>query len=399
MPHQKILGFVVFFLLLFALISSLIALRIFGGNLHRHLAEAMQISPVLADRERSDLPSVTIVIPAFNEADNVRDCVNAVLNSSDSPQLEVWVVDDQSSDETLAIVQSITDPRVQVLAGKSRPADEGWVGKNWACAQVAPLVTGEFLLFIDADVRLKRGAIETAVAVAEREQADLLTFWMTIVCGDWSEWLAQPIIASLFAAGYSFAEVCDPDQEAAFAVGPFMLFRRSAYEQIGGHRSVAREVVEDVQLGRRIKQHGLKLWYGLGHDMADVRMYRSFSALWEGWTKNWYIGTNRNLRQILYIAFVTLLVFTVPWLGLTIAILHLFESVNGWDLSLLVVALIAIVLQYDLRRLTQKFSNIPPRYWWLSGIGGVLVSAIAIVSIIKTETGWGWTWRGRNLSN
>ncbi len=388
-----------FFLLLFALIGSLIALRIFVSNLHRHLAEAKQISPVLADRDQPDLPSVSVVIPAYNEAENIQDCVNAVLNSSDYERLEVWVVDDQSSDETLAIVQAIQDPRLKVLAGEPRPAGEGWVGKNWACAQVTPLTSGDFLLFIDADVQIKRGAIETAVAVAQREQADLLTFWMTIVCGGWGEWLAQPIIASLFAAGYSFAEVCDPNSERAFAVGPFMLFRRSAYEQIGGHRSVAREVVEDVQLGRRIKQHGLKLWYGLGHDMADVRMYRSIGALWEGWTKNWYIGSNRNLNAILYTAFVTLLIFTVPWLGLTIALVNIFGSFNGWDLSLVILALSAIVLQYDLRRLTQKFSNIPPDYWWLSGIGGVLVSAIAIASIIKTETGWGWTWRGRNLSN
>ncbi|MCY7320684.1 MAG: glycosyltransferase family 2 protein [Phormidesmis sp. CAN_BIN36] len=388
-----------FFLILFALIGSLIALRVFAGNLHRHLAEAKQISPVLADRDQPDLPSVSIVIPAYNEAENIRNCVNAVLNSSNSERLEVWVVDDQSSDQTLAIVQAIQDPRLKVLAGEPRPAGEGWVGKNWACAQVTPLATGEFLLFIDADVQIKRGAIETAVAVAQREQADLLTFWMTIVCGGWGEWLAQPIIASLFAAGYSFAEVCDPNSERVFAVGPFMLFRRSAYEQIGGHRSVAREVVEDVQLGRRIKQYGLTLWYGLGHDMADVRMYRSIGALWEGWTKNWYVGSNRNLKATLYTAFVTLLIFTVPWLGLTIALINLFRSFNGWDLSLLVLALIAIVLQYDLRRLTQKFSNIPPRYWWLSGLGGVLVSAIAIASIIKTETGWGWTWRGRNLSN
>ena len=118
-----------FFLLLFALISSVIALRTFIDNLHRHLAEAQQISPVLADQDRLDLPSVSVVIPAYNEAENIQDCVNSVLNSSESEQLEVWVVDDQSSDETLAIVQAIPDPRLKVLAGKSRPAGEGWVGK------------------------------------------------------------------------------------------------------------------------------------------------------------------------------------------------------------------------------------------------------------------------------
>jgi glycosyltransferase involved in cell wall biosynthesis len=342
-----------------------------------------------------------VIIPAYNEAANIRDCVNSVLKSSDLPpqKLEVWVVDDQSTDETLAIAQSISDPRLKVLAGQPRPLNETWMGKNWACAQVVSQTKGDFLLFLDADVRLKGRAIETAILTAETEQVDLLTFWMTIVCGCFAEWLAQPIITSLFSVGFDFEEVNDPQSEAAFAVGPFMLFRRQAYDQIGGHVAVANQIVEDVELGRRIKQNGLKIWYGLGHDLAEVRMYQSTAALWEGWTKNWYVGVDRNLRAILYIAFVTFLVFAVPWIGATIALAKILLLPFNWlDLMALFLALTAIALQYNLYCLSQKFSNISPRNWWLAGIGGLFVSAIAIASIIKTETGWGWTWRGRSLA-
>ena len=115
------------FLLLFALISSLIALRIFADNLRRHLAEARVIAPIFADRALPDLPSVSVIIPAYNEAENIQSCVDAVLNSSDSERLEVWVVDDQSTDETLAIVQAISDPRLNVLAGNPAPqVKRGW---------------------------------------------------------------------------------------------------------------------------------------------------------------------------------------------------------------------------------------------------------------------------------
>jgi glycosyltransferase involved in cell wall biosynthesis len=388
--------------LLFAAIASLIGMQIFSGRLRRSQSKAVQLRTLAPSTNH--LPTVSVIIPAYNEAANLQACVTAVLESSDLPaeMLEVWVVDDQSTDQTLAIAHSLqaslADSRLHILAGEPRPAHETWMGKNWACAQVVPQTKGDFLLFVDADVRLRRGAIETALYTAEKEQVDLLTFWMTIVCGCFAEWLAQPIITSLFSVGFDFEEVNDPQSETAFAVGPFMLFRRSAYEQIGGHGAVAGEIVEDVALGRRIKKNGLKIWYGLGHDLASVQMYRSTAALWEGWTKNWYVGVDRNLQTILYIAFVSFLVFSVPWLAGTIALAKILLLPFNWlDLSTLFLALAAIAWQYNLYCLSQKFSNISPRYWWLAGIGGIFVSAIAIVSIIKTETGWGWTWRGRSL--
>ncbi|KAM3092212.1 glycosyltransferase [Phormidesmis sp. 146-35] len=386
--------------LLFVIVGALIGIQIFSDKLRSAIPQARQLA-IISPLESDDLPTVSVIIPAYNEAVNIRDCVDSVLKSSDLPaeKLEVWVVDDQSTDETLTIAQSILDPRVKVLAGQPRPVNETWMGKNWACAQVTSHTKGDFLLFIDADVRLKRGAIETALLTAEQEQVDLLTFWMAIVCGCFAEWLAQPIITSLFAVGFDFEEVNDPKRETAFAVGPFMLFRRQAYDRIGGHAAVASQIVEDVELGRRIKQNGLKIWYGLGHDLADVRMYQSTAALWEGWTKNWYVGVDRNLRAILYIAFVTFLVFAVPWIGAAIALAKILLLPFNWvDLSTLFLALIAIALQYNLYCLSQKFSSISPRNWWLAGIGGLFVSAIAIVSVIKTETGWGWTWRGRRLT-
>lgn len=391
-------------ILLFVLAISLVGITIFSKNLREAEAKAIQLS-LIAVETPAELPVISVIIPAYNEAENIEACLTSVLRSSDltAEKLEVWVVDDQSIDETAAIVQtlqqSLNDPRLKLLAGQPRPTNEVWVGKNWACAQVIAHTKGDFLLFLDADVRLKPNAIATAVGFAETAQIDLLTIWMTIVCGCFAEWLAQPIIASLFATGFDFAAVNNPDSETAFAVGPFMLFRRSAYDQIGGHFSVASEVVEDVELGRRIKQHGLKLWYGLGHDLAEVRMYRSFAALWEGWTKNWYVGSRRNLRSTLYTALITFLIFTVPWIGLLITFAEITRSsFSGLDFAALCLSLTAIVMQYNLRCVSQKLSNIPPRYWWLSGLGGLLVSAIAIASIIKTETGWGWTWRGRNLA-
>lgn len=365
-----------------------------------------------APTEQIEGIAVSVIVPAYNEADNIQDCLASILDSTalSAEMMEVWVVDDQSTDETLAIAhtfqQQRQDPRLKVLAGQPKPEGERWVGKNWACAQAAEQASGEFLLFLDADVRLKPGAIETAVDTAQEEQIDLLSCGPAIICGCLAEWLVQPLIISTILVGFNFEAVNDPKTETAFAAGPFMFFRRAAYEKVGGHRAVASEVVEDVELSRRIKSSGLKLRYLLGSELAAVRMYRSWKALWEGWTKNLYAGSGRNLGAMLSFIALILLVCTVPWVVLLIALVKLLGmSLNVWeygacgfaDTAGVALSIITIGLQYDVRRRSATVSQISPRYWWLTGLGGVLVGAIALGSIIKTETGWGWSWRGRSL--
>jgi GT2 family glycosyltransferase len=108
-----------------------------------------------------------------------------------------------------------------------------------------------------------------------------------------------------------------------------MLFRRSAYEQVGGHWAVADQVVEDVELARRVKENGLKLRYVLGLDLAIVRMYSSWSALWEGWTKNLYPGSRRNLRAMINLALIMVVIYPLPWIALILALLSLNSLIIG----------------------------------------------------------------------
>ncbi|WP_199314038.1 glycosyltransferase family 2 protein [Leptolyngbya sp. FACHB-671] len=370
--------------------------------------EIVQNDPVQADLlaqpEQTGGTVVSVIVPAYNEVENIQDCLTSILDSTvlSAEALDVWVVDDQSTDETFAIAHSLQqqrqDPRLKVLAGQPKPEGEVWVGKNWACTQAAEQSKGKFLLFLDADVRLKSGAIETALYAAQQEEIDLLSCGPAIICGCLAEWLVQPLIISTILVGFNFQAVNAPETETAFAAGPFMFFRRSAYEKIGGHRAVAGEVVEDVELSRRVKSSGLKLRYLLGSELAAVRMYRSWNALWEGWTKNLYAGSGRNLGAMLSFIALILLVCTVPWAVLLVALVKfLWVGLSIREGLAIALSVITIGLQYDVRRRSATVSQIPPRYWWLTGVGGALVGAIALGSIIKTETGWGWTWRGRSL--
>ena len=349
-------------------------------------------------------PLLSVIIPAYNEANNIAACVQAVLQADhgSADRLQVWVVDDQSSDDTLAIAHQLQtqlqDPRLHILAGSPRPQEPQWMGKNWACVQGAEQTCSPYLLFLDADMRLQPGAIATALHYLQQNHLDLLSVCPANQCGSLAEWLVQPLVFGVLCVGFPFAAVNDPQQEAAFASGQFMLFRRSAYDQLGGHWAVADQVVEDVELARLAKQRGLHYRYVLGHQLATVRMYDSWASLWEGWTKNWYLGSGCNWRATVHLSVMVLLVCSLPWIGLLVFSTQAILQPGNWISALGAgITLVTILLQFRLRQIIQQLSAIPSRYWWLTGVGGGLMAAIAVGSLIKTETGWGWTWRGRSL--
>lgn len=351
------------------------------------------------------LAKISVIIPAYNEATNIQGCIRAVLEGTQlgPDRLEVWVVDDQSTDETLTLArqlaQQLDDPRLKILAGQPRPSDQTWVGKNWACTQAVQVATGEFLLFLDADVRLQAGAIERALQMVQAEEIALLTCTPAITCGCLAEWVIQPVMLNHLLVCFPPAQVSDPTSDTIFAAGPFMLFRRSAYQQIGGHLGVAGEVVEDVELARRIKNANLPLKYCLAPQLVSVRMYQGWTDIWEGWTKNLYMGSQRQWSLMLYMALILISIYPLPWLALMVLTGRFwggeFAPIDWISAGL---AITGVWQQYQMRRLGAMASHTGTHYWGLSGLGGCIVAAMAIASFIKTETGWGWTWRGRPLS-
>ncbi len=387
--------------LLVVLVTSWIA----NADFHRRFQSSIRGAPRLDALTGfpQNLPSISVIIPAYNEAANITDAVEAVLSNElpEPASLQVIVADDESTDETLALAEMMAekDERLEVFTVPPRPIGQPWRGKNWACAQAASRATGEYLLFLDADVRLEKGAIATTLVNAQTYRTDLLSCAPKIVCGCFSEWLVQPLMALLIAVGFSFEGVNDPDQrDKSAAAGPFMLFRRTAYDQIGGHASVAADTVEDFALAREIKTNGLTLRYVLGVDVASVRMYRSFGGLWEGWTKNFHLAGGRNVALTLLSAVAIALLFVVPWLGLVISVIGMAFGAQAAGVALLFSG-VAIALQLYMRLAASEVVEQPVRYLWLGWLGGGLISAIAITSMVKTETGWGWTWRGRSLAD
>ena len=361
--------------------------------------------------------SLTVVVPAYNEAANIAACLSSILDSEDPcGDWRVLLVDDCSTDATVAIARQAAGAcgasasRFALLDAGPRPAGERWVGKNWACSVAMEQVQSEWVLFVDADVRLQPASLRRALAQASAEGADLFSLAPRLSCGCLAEWLVQPIMASLLGLGFPIEAANDPASPVAFAAGPFMLFRRSAYAAIGGHRALAAEVVEDLALARRLKQGGFRLRYLLGLDALELRMYSDFASLWEGWTKNWLLGLDGDVGRALAASSVVLLMFSGPWLLAPAAGLALLGLAAGGHapagqpdqrlvlLAALAFALAGIGLQLVLRLWIRRQFQVPLSFWWLMGAGGLVVAAIGPVSVWRTLSGRGWTWKGRPLA-
>ena len=392
--------------------SSCLGLLILWVGLMGVFQQAPQLNPSVptlpVDAEVVDGEgiSLTVVIPAFNESLNIRRSLRSVFQSL--PPCGNWhvvVVDDMSTDSTADMAQECAKQmdqlnRFTLIQAGPRPANERWVGKNWACSKAMEQLKSSWVLFIDADVELRPTALRRALVQAIDERADLFSVAPRLVCTCLAEWMVQPIMASLLGLGFPIVEANDPSSDVAFAAGPFMLFRRSAYDAIGGHRALAGEVVEDLALARTIKTSGFRLRYVLGLDAVDLQMYPNLSALWEGWTKNWFLGLDRNIPKALAAGGVVVLMFASPWILLptcaVLAVVLLGPTVMIVASSLL--AAMALVLQIVLRFWIQDRFGVPVRFWWLMGAGGLLVGAIAPVSVWRSITGRGWTWKGRSLA-
>lgn len=389
-----------------SLVITLLCLAFFAIKIHGTLKKTTWLHPYTKDNDYElqkilEGKKISIIIPAHNEDLYIADCVRSLLQNQQLPNehLEVIVVNDQSTDQTGQILDALKEelntPQLVVLHGKPKPEDEVWISKNWACYQGANIAKGDYFLFIDADIFLKQEAIKSALLHMNHCKADLLSFYPRKWLKCLPEWIVEPTLVLSNLAWPRFVHVSDPKRAEVFTPGWFMLFKRHAYESIGGHRSVANEVLEDIEIGKRTKKHGFRVEFCLGPKLADMRMYDSFNELWEGYTKNFYCGLEHKAFQAIATSVVLIWTFTLPYLTLLYAIIVAF--INGIDLTLSIIAglsAFAISVHILLRLKIERLLQISKAYWWAMGIGGFLLAALMIHSMIKHRSGKGYTWKG-----
>ena len=248
--------------------------------------DAHHLPPIDATVPTAASGSVTAIVPARNEEAVIAASIASLANQ---PEIgEILVVNDQSTDGTASVVKSLLEkvPNLRLLEAGGLP--DGWVGKNhalWVGVQQAKCA---WLLFTDADAEHERNSASRAIQIAQEHNAALVSFSPEQIAETWYEKALIPYIYLRLAKHFSYEKVNDPNSPAAAANGQFLMMRRDVYDSIGGHSSVAGEVLEDVALAMRVKAAGHRIWFGSGKGIVCVRMYRSFQEMWQGWKKNLY---------------------------------------------------------------------------------------------------------------
>lgn len=239
---------------------------------------------------------ISVIIPARNEEFNLPFCLRSLLAQNDEGFLlgrdwELIVIDDASTDRTRMIAAEAASAHEGVRVLEAPPLDlsagnSTFTGKNNACWFGAQQSEGTWLLFTDADTIHEPGDLARALREAEKHGVAMLSYSpRQIVTGFWQSAL-MPLVYSELASVYPPAEVNDPGRQLAAANGQFLMVERDAYFAVGGHRAVGRSVLEDVDLAFIVKTSQRGLWFRYAPDALSTRMYRGFSDMAEGWTKN-----------------------------------------------------------------------------------------------------------------
>jgi chlorobactene glucosyltransferase len=267
-----------------------------------------------ARRWRADAPLISVLVPARNEEESIGACLDALVEQ-DYPNLEIIVLDDDSTDRTAATVRARRDPRLRLVTGA--PLPDGWTGKNWACHQLAMQARGDVLCFVDASTILAADALSRAAGELRQSDLGLVSVLLRTDTGTVSEAVLMPIVNYGLLALLPAAAIEKPAfRKEAIALGPFVMVTRAAYTAAGGHAAEPAHVVDDVRLARAVKDSGHRIALRNGTDLVRTRWYTGFREIWNGFSKNAYGGIGYRPGLALVTLFVVAPVLVLPFLRL-----------------------------------------------------------------------------------
>ena len=345
-------------------------------------------------------PSISVCVPARNEAVNIEACVESLAGQR-YPDFELLVLDDCSGDDTAGRAREAArrHPAVAIRVIDGRPLPEGWIGKNWACRQLADVAAGSLLLFTDADTVWSPGALAEAARLSIEFRADLLSGLPRLEARSVWERMSVPMLTLAGGTLVSLPLIAHPAlKHYAAASGAFLMFNRRAYERIGGHGAVRGHIVEDVALARLVKASRLRLRLAITPDLVRCRMYRSLGEVWEGFTKNFVKAFPGAFAPLAILSILVL--FVGPWASLAAG------AVLGWGWPAgTALPLVQVATIYALRAvIDRRLGTFSWPAWALLPAAGAFAALIALSSwgrhLMRRPTPWRNRrydlWRRRN---
>jgi glycosyltransferase involved in cell wall biosynthesis len=329
----------------------------------------------------ADCPRISILFAARDEEEKLPAAL-ATLMEIDYPDLEVIAVDDRSQDSTGRILErfAAAHPRLRVVHIKQLPA--GWLGKPHALQKAYAASTGDWLLFTDADVRFKHDALRRAIALVKARNLEHLTLMGDVeMVGFW-----ETVLITFFGMAFHIAtdpyRVANPNSRAYVGVGAFQLLKRAAYEASGTHRRLAMEVVDDMKLGKIVKQSGFRSSAGLAQDFVVVRWHAGLGNLVRGVTKNFFAGVGYSVPLVAIAVVALLLMNVAPIFGVFFG--------QGWTR---IFAVAAFVIALCFHTGVDIGMRVSPFYAFTHPLGALLFSYMLLRSTVVTLKQGGIIWR------
>jgi len=327
------------------------------------------------EQVKNSPPLVSVLIPARDEAKNIKRCVRSLLKQ-DYPNIEILVLDDNSSDGTGQIVRQMgkKDSRVRLITGK--PLKNGWMGKSYACHQLSKHAGGEYLIFTDADTIHLSSSVSNSVncLTANNLDAMSITFISFAILSFLPLVLIKKSRHPLFCT----------------AIGQFILFKRDVYKKIGGHKSIKKEILDDVKISKQVKRCGYKFMIFDGSGDIYCRMYRNFSGAIKGYSKVIFAAFDFHISIQFVVTVLITILFLLPFILLPLGILV-------YDLPAIVVNLITlqIAIIFVIRGVLAIRFKSRVLDAFLHPLSMLYIILVSINSILQSKIGAGIYWKGR----
>ena len=349
------------------------------------MPEVLDIAtPKWAEANRS-FPRVSIIVPAKNEEGTIAGVLRGLL-ALDYPNYEVLAVDDRSTDATGQRMDEVAvsegaHGRLKVLHIQKLP--ERWLGKTHAMWSAGKQATGDWLLFTDADVFFRPDTLRRAIAYAESERADHLVVFPTLVMKSPGERMMIAFFQTLFAFGHRPWKVADPKAKDHMGVGAFNLIRREAYEKVGTYQRLRMEVLDDMKLGKVVKNAGLAQRNVFGDGLLSIHWAKGALGVVNNFTKNFFAVMSFQWWRTVATAVALLFLNLIPFVGVWFA--------SGWSRAGYALALLSMFAIYAGMSLRTK---IAPYYFFLHPVSTLLFNYALLRSMFVTLKDGGVTWRG-----
>ena len=401
-----------YILLFFLLLSCLFWILYFIITMSSY-RKVPVLSKTFPKEKLESYPLVSLIIPARNEEKKIGQCIKT-LKAQTYPKLEVFIIDDFSTDKTVERAKSVigSDERFKILSLKNfkEKKPSGWMGKTYAIQQGTTQTKGEWLLFCDVDdINYDPGLIEKAVEFATIKKLDFLSLVPSNICVSFWEKIIQPIPAGFLIFISPFNKVNDPKSKAAFALGLFILIKHSVFKKIGGYETIKNRVADDVEMAKLVKESGFKIGLAQAQKMMRFRMYERLSEIWEGWSKNIFRGLvqkreiQTKAKQLLILIlglFIVFVMVVLPFIAVIVSLLVVFLlKISFWWFILgfsFIIWVFSILVQGIVHK---KYFIGNPLFSPLYFIGGIVTMGIFLNSAIKTFSRKGIKWKGRTYSN